>query len=389
MNVYICNDGKNKKNNGFCYEKSQSIMINRNPKYKIALIGDCLAGGGSEKVHALLSQYFQKAGLEVHNCIFVDWISYDYSGSLLNLGIINPESHFIKRKVSRFLQLKNFIKENDFDAVIDFRMRNRFGLEFLLSKYVYPKNTFYTVHSGILEFYFPKSPVLSNLIYKNRKMVAVSKAIQNLILHKQLANNVKQLYNPIDLTAIDVLKNKYAVEDGDFILAVGSMNSEVKQFDKLILAYSKSGLPNKNIKLIIVGEGSNLKKYQQLTEELGVNDSVIFKGFIENPFPYYKAALFTVLSSKNEGFPNVIIESLAAETPVISFDCFSGPNEIIIDKHNGILVENQNIEKLTEAMNLLVNDKNLYQNCKQNVKASVAPFDIEIIGKQWLDLIVS
>ncbi len=362
-------------------------MINRNPTYKIALIGDCLAGGGAEKVHALLSQYFQKAGLEVHNCIFVDWISYEYSGSLLNLGIINPESNFIKRKISRFLELKTFIKENNFDAVIDFRMRTNFGLEFLLSKYVYPNNTFYTVHSGILEFYFPMNSVFSNSIYKNRKMVAVSKAIQNLILQKKLAENVSQLYNPIDLTSIATLKNNYSVDEDNFILAVGSMNSEVKQFDKLILAYSKSGLPNKNIKLVIIGEGKNLMKYEELTKELNINDSVIFKGFIENPFPYYKEALFTVLSSKNEGFPNVIIESLATETPVISFDCFSGPNEIIIDKHNGILVENQNVEKLTEAMNNLVEDKNLYQHCKQNAKASVAQFDIEIIGKQWLDLL--
>ncbi len=362
-------------------------MINQYPKYKIALIGDCLAGGGAEKVHALLSIYFKKEGFEVHNCIFVDWISYDYSGSLLNLGIIHPESNFIKRKVSRFFELKTFIKENNFDAVIDFRMRTNFGLEFLLSKYVYPKNTFYTVHSGILEFYFPKPSFLANLIYKNRKIVAVSKAIQNLISHKKLGNNVSHLYNPIDLATIATLKNKYTIYKTNFILAVGRMNDEVKQFDKLILAYSKSGLPNKNIKLLLLGEGKNLIKYNELAKELGISDSVIFKGAVENPFPYYKEALFTVLSSKNEGFPNVILESLAAETPVISFDCFSGPKEIIIDKHNGILVENQNIDMLTEAMNSLVEDEKLYQHCKQNAKSSVTQFDIEIIGKQWIELL--
>ena len=362
-------------------------MINRNPTYKIALIGDCLAGGGAEKVHALLSQYFQKAGLEVHNCIFVDWISYDYSGSLLNLGIINPESNFIKRKISRFLELKTFLKENDFDAVIDFRMRTNFGLEFLLSKFVYPKNTFYTVHSGILEFYFPKSSVLSHLIYKNRKIVAVSKAIQKLILNKKLTENVSQLYNPIDLTAIDILKNKETFEDTNFILAVGRMNDEVKQFDKLILSYSKSDLPVKNIKLLLLGEGKNIEKYKELAKDLGIKDSVTFKGAAENPFPFYEEALFTVLSSKNEGFPNVILESLAVGTPVISYDCFSGPNEIIIDSHNGILVENQNIEMLSEAMNHLIENQKLYQHCKENANASIAQFDIEIIGKQWLELL--
>lgn len=359
-------------------------MTNQNQKYKIALIGDCLAGGGAEKVHALLSVYFQKAGLEVHNCIFGDWISYDYSGSLLNLGIINPDSNFIKRKFNRFFEFKRFIHENNFDVVIDFRMRTNFGLELALSKFVYPKNTFYTVHSGILEFYFPKVAFLSRLIYKNRNIVAVSKAIQKVILDKKLAQNPSQIYNPIDSKSIEELKNKFDVANVNYILAVGRMNVPVKQFDKLILAYSKSILPKQDIKLLLLGDGINQIKYLQLAKSLHLEDKIVFKGSVENPFPYYQKALFTVVSSKNEGFPNVILESLATETPVISFDCFSGPNEIIRDKHNGLLVENQQWDKLTEAMNLLVEDEKLYHNCKQNAKQSVLQFDIERIGELWL-----
>ncbi len=362
-------------------------MINENQKYTIALIGDCLAGGGAEKVHALLSVYFEKMGLEVHNCVFVDWISYDYSGFLFNLGTVNPESNLIKRKLSRFFKLNRFIQENKFDAVIDFRMRTNFYLELLISKFVYPKNTFYTVHSGILEYYFPKNKFLSRLIYKNRTIVTVSKAIQNATLEKKLAQKVTQIYNPIDAITIDSLKNKYKVEEDKYILAIGSMNNGRKQFDKLILAYSKSILPKKGILLVVTGEGKNLLKYRKISKELGVKKMVIFKGFIKNPFPYYHKAMYTVLSSKKEGFPNVIIESLANETPVISFDCFSGPREIIINNHNGILVEDQNFDKLTQAMNTMVEDEKLYKYCKTNAKASASHFDIEIIGKQWLDLL--
>ena len=363
------------------------MITNQNQKYKIALIGDCLAGGGAEKVHALLSVYFQNAGLEVHNCIFSDWISYDYSGSLLNLGIINPDSNFIKRKFNRFFEFKKFIKQTDFDAVIDFRMRTNFGLELALSKFVYPNNTFYTVHSGILKFYFPKVPFLSRLIYKNRNIVAVSKAIQKVILDKKLVPNSHQIYNPIAIKLIDLLKNKFDVADENYILAVGRMNVSVKQFDKLILAYSKSNLPKQNIKLLLLGDGINQIKYFQLAKSLDLTDKIVFKGSVENPFPYYQKALFTVVSSKNEGFPNVILESLATETPVISFDCFSGPNEIIIDKYNGLLVENQHSDKLTQAMNLLIGDEKLYHNCKQNAKQSVLQFDIERIGELWLEFL--
>jgi N-acetylgalactosamine-N,N'-diacetylbacillosaminyl-diphospho-undecaprenol 4-alpha-N-acetylgalactosaminyltransferase len=65
------------------------------------------------------------------------------------------------------------------------------------------------------------------------------------------------------------------------------MSTDIKQFDKLILAYSKSNLPNQNISLFFLGEGENKQKYIRLAEQL-VRDFVVFKGFVENPFPYYK-----------------------------------------------------------------------------------------------------
>ncbi|RTY97649.1 glycosyltransferase [Flavobacterium sp. RSP49] len=360
-------------------------MIKQNQKIKIALIGDSLAQGGAEKVHALLSIYFKDSGLEVENCIFTNCVSYKFSGTLLNLGKTSPGSFFIFRKLSQFLVFKKFIKSNNFDFVIDFRMRTNFFWEFLISNTVYSSKIFYTVHSGVLEYYFPKSAFLSNLIYNKKNVVTVSKAIRNEILFKKLANKVDCIYNPVDLRATANLQKQSSFADSDYILAIGRMSTDIKQFDKLILAYTKSNLSDQNIKLVFLGEGENKQKYIHLAEQLGVKDFVIFKGFVENPFPYYKNTLFLVLCSKNEGFPNVIMESLGVGTPVVAFDCFSGPNEIIIDKSNGLLVENQNFEKLTEAMNLFVENNELYDYCKSNSCQSVAPFSLDKIGKQWLD----
>jgi glycosyltransferase involved in cell wall biosynthesis len=94
-----------------------------------------------------------------------------------------------------------------------------------------------------------------------------------------------------------------------------------------------------------------------------------------------------VVSSINEGFPNVIVESLITGTPVVSFDCFSGPNEIIIDKYNGLLVEDQNVSKLTQAMNTMIIDKDLYLHCKNNATGSVESFSVDAIGNQWLEFL--
>ena len=361
-------------------------MSDQNNKYKIALIGDSLSNGGAEKVHALLSIYFENQDFDVHNCIFINDVTYSFSGNLLNLGTIHATSNSITRKWFRFFALQKFIKKNKFDCVIDFRMRPSFFLEFILSRFVYPKNTIFYVLSGRLDFYFTKSSFLSQCIYKNRKIATVSNAIKDKIIELKYANKVQNMFQPFDLELIKQQNKKFTV-DYRYILAVGSMNSDIKQFDKLIVSYSKTILPAQNIKLIILGQGKLMKEYQALAKDLNLKDLILFEGVFQNPFPYYKNAQFLVLCSKNEGLSNAIIESLACETPVVAFDCFSGPREIITNHQNGILVENQNFEKLIEAMNLMISDTVLYQNYKKNAVQSVQKFSIEKIGRQWLELI--
>lgn len=362
-------------------------MLNTNKKFKIALVGDCLSKGGAEKVHAILSIYFKKQGFEVYNSILVDAVTYDYSGSLLNLGKVKPNSSSIIRKVYRFRALQKWVNSNDFDCLIDFRMRPSFIFEFILSRMIYPRNTIYTVHSSVLEFYFPKNILLSKLIYNKKKIAAVANAIQKKIVKRYSLNKVETIYNPSNLDEIAILKED-KIWERNYVLTVGSMESPIKQIDKLIEAYSISELPKQNIQLIILGEGKYKINYQKLVKKLNLSHLVLFKGMVLNPFPYYKNAIFYVLSSKYEGLPNAIIESLACETPVVAFDCFSGPRELINNNQNGILVENQNFDKLIEAMNLMVSDVRLYEHCKRNAIKSVKKFSINVLGEKWLKYIL-
>ncbi len=357
-------------------------MPNPNKKYKIALVGSSLGVGGSEKVQARLSIYFKSQNIEVHHVIFKDIITFDYSGKLLNLGLMKTKTIFDKLK--QLYQMKIYFRENKFDYVIDFRGRSNSKNELLIKYFVCNCPIIYMVHSGIIDSYITKNKFLAKLIYSKSKIIAVSKAISDQII-KNYNFDTYAIYNAFDLKLIQDLGNLFIPTEKNYIIAIGRLNDKVKQFDKLIGAYSKSELPQKNIKLLILAEGIYEQELIDQVQILGLTDKIIFKGFQNNPYPYLKNALFTILSSLNEGLPNILIESLAIGTPVISFDCFSGPNEIITNEINGLLVENQNFEKLSEAMNKLVKNTVLYQKCKENAIESIQKFSVNKIGLQWLE----
>jgi N-acetylgalactosamine-N,N'-diacetylbacillosaminyl-diphospho-undecaprenol 4-alpha-N-acetylgalactosaminyltransferase len=358
------------------------------PSPKICLIGESLANGGAEKAMALLSRFFVSKGIEIHNVIVLDSITYEYSGELLNLGKMKNATNGPVNKLARFIALRKYLRTHQFDYIIDFRIRVSFLQEFFISRLLYNAPAIYTVHSAMTDLYFPSVKSLGNIVYKNAfGVVAVSHAIEKIIRSQYGLKNVTTIHNPVDIAAIQAKSEAFVPNEGQYILAAGRMKDNIKQFDKLIDAYAKSELSSKNIRLLILGDGENLITLKKIASRSGFEDKIIFKGRVDNPFPYMKHAAFFVLSSKREGLPTVILESFASGKPVVSFDCVSGPAEMINDGENGLLVADQDFEELTRAMNRMAGDEDLYRRCVAASKSAAEPFSVENIGRQWLDLL--
>lgn len=357
-------------------------------KIKIAIITTSLAGGGAERSSALLSVLLSNFGYQVTVISVLDDIEYAYKGELLNLGLLKKKNDTLLGRLNRLFVFKKYLGKNNFDWVIDNRIRTSSWSEFIISRFILnPKKAIYVVRSFNIELYFPKNKFIAKSIYKKAPyIIAVSNEIKEAIQDRFSYKNVISIYNPIDQEELIQLSNTKVVPE-KFIMAYGRIEDEIKNFSLLIDAYSKSILPHENIPLYIIGDGKDVDALKAKANDLHLAEKIIFKPKLENPFPYVKAAIFTVLTSRYEGFPRVIIESLALGTPVISVNCKSGPKEIILNEQNGLLVENYNVQELSNAMNRLIEEHSLYNTCKNNASKSVEHLSLASILKHWQQIL--
>lgn len=162
------------------------------------------------------------------------------------------------------------------------------------------------------------------------------------------------IYNPVDTEAI-AHAGEMPVEHPWFtdrscpiVLGVGRLHRQ-KDFPTLIRAFAIAR-KERDLRLAILGEGSERKMLETLCQQLGVQDDVFMPGFVDNPFAWMSRASLFVLSSAWEGFALVLVEALASGCPVISTDCPSGPSEILQDGTYGSLVPIGNSEAMASAM---------------------------------------
>jgi glycosyltransferase involved in cell wall biosynthesis len=147
------------------------------------------------------------------------------------------------------------------------------------------------------------------------------------------------------------------------------------------LALHRERMPSR---LLVLGAGPMLERLQTLAGDIGVLDAVQFTGFQDNPLPLFRDADAFVLSSRTEGFGNVLVEAMGCGTPVIATDCPHGPAEILDDGRYGLLVPPGEPAALAAAMDRVTTLRDQFP--EPVLKARAAEFSYAVCADRYLNL---
>jgi len=362
------------------------------PPLKLVLVIPSLSGGGAERVAQLLSGGLVRAGHEVTVVTTTsrpDFYALAPGSRRVRTDVTSqPPGNAVSfraalgtiaRVPKGLLELRRAILSAEPDVVIAF-MEHANVLTLALVGSRVPVVA--TEHSDPAQ-----TPLglgwraLRRLTYRRaRLIVSVSQGVDAWFDWLPKARR-RVIHNPVD-TSHDVTGTTPVSGNGPYIAAMGRLTTQ-KGFDLLLAAFAIAAPARPSWRLVIIGDGPDAEKLLQQSRRLGIEDRVEFLGTLSQPFETLRGSELFVLSSRWEGFGNVLAEALSCGVPVVSFDCPSGPAEIVRPDTNGVLVPPQDTEGLAQAIGRLMGDPIRRRRLADAAPASVVHLSLKQIVAQW------
>jgi glycosyltransferase involved in cell wall biosynthesis len=156
-----------------------------------------------------------------------------------------------------------------------------------------------------------------------------------------------------------------------------------KNFGELIRAFAIVAERHPDWTLRIFGGGPNQDRLEKLVAKRGLEGKVVLKGQEKHLGERLSEASIYALSSRREGFPMVLLEAMSKGLPVVSYDCPTGPREIVRDGANGLLVPHRDIEGLAAGLVRMIEDEELRRRCGAGALATAEGYAPELIAARW------
>jgi len=166
------------------------------------------------------------------------------------------------------------------------------------------------------------------------------------------------------------LKKKLNISESERVIGITCQLTEIKFVQNLITAFSTLSKTEKDLKLVIAGEGDQKEMLVELSKKLNLEDKIIFAGYTDNAFLFASIYDIATLVSKVEGFPNSIVEYLAVGKAVVVTDV-GGNSEIVSDNKNGFLVPFDDENSLVDKIKILLNDSDKKKDFEVNAIETV------------------
>ena len=330
---------------------------------KLLFVITSLENGGAERVCASLANYFSKEN-EVEILYFSGEIFYEISPKVkLNKFTRNSR---IPRLAAKLLAIRKHAK--DADCVISF-MDSTNILSIIATAFL-GRKLIISEHSAH-DFVGLKWRVLRRIFYPFASALTVLS--KSDFSYYSFVKNKAIIYNP------SIFKPSFGGQKEKLIIFVGRLE-HVKGCDIFLRALALLRLDD--FKLLVLGDGSQKKSLQSLSEKLGLKN-LEFLGSVSDIQNYYKKAKIIVSSSRFEGLGNVLIESAF-------FDCIrvatptAGALELLEDGKNGFISSDFSEQALAKAILKAINAD---ESVLENTRAESEKFSLENIAKEWWELI--
>lgn len=295
---------------------------------------------------------------------------------------IIKEIYRLRAKAAYLKKVEKIIKEKKYDVVIDYSSNllkyNNLDIKAPVFAWIHFSLTFgEQLSTDKIEKY-------KKQYKKYDKILAICDTMKDEFIEilGMNKNKVELVYNPINL---EIIKEK--AEDinpeyenylkKNYFLQVSRLTQQ-KQPEHLVDIYYK--LKQRGIKenLYFIGDGEKVELIKQKIKEYNLENDVILLGQIENPYPFFKNAKLFVHTGRYEGLPTVLLESLAFGTPIVAYDCPTGPKDILgKNSEYGELIPLNDKDTFVEKVYELMNNNKKYENYKKQSLARANDFSME------------